>query len=145
MSLEHDESCSIFNEMPCDCMKGRPRSPFGQEGASPEQRPIEEASAAAEQVEEFEIPAQTAPVFPIETLLHNSACFFQRTMGGGMHMKVVALIATPNGHVPAPDATVVEFSAAGWDGFKEQVARDGARSTIETVRTFPGGMLNGSN
>lgn len=96
-----------------------------------------------EQRELFDIPDVTAPVFPSEHTLNNSAAFFQRAVGGGMLLKFAALVQTPVGFQPAPEAVVVVFNEAGWERFKALVARDGVASPIETVRTFPGGLLNG--
>lgn len=92
---------------------------------------------------EVEIPSVTAPTFPIEHVLNNSHTFFQRTIGGGMDLKFVALVATQHGNMPAPDATVVRFNAESWDRFKRECMADGDKPRIQTVRHFPGGLLNG--
>lgn len=98
---------------------------------------------APEQVETFEIPAATAPVFPLEEVLHNSAHFFQRTIGGGMLLKFCPLVTTPQGSVPALPAVVVEFSPEGWDGFVRDVQAGERRPHIPTVRHFPEGLNGG--
>lgn len=93
---------------------------------------------------EFEIPATTAPTLPTEHTLNNSATFYQRRVDGGMIVKFVPIVMTPNGAVPAPDAYCVSFSVDGWERFKREVAADGVKPpSIETVRHFPGGLLNG--
>lgn len=97
-----------------------------------------------EQVE-LEIPDVTAPVMPTEHTLNNSHTFYQRTIGGGMLLKFVPLVARGDGSVvPAPEAYVVAFSPEGWERFKREVSLDGVTPPrVETVRTFPGGLLNG--
>ena len=85
---------------------------------------------------EVEIPPTTAPVFPIERTLNNSKIFFQKMIGGGMLLKIVPLIATPNGNIPHPEAVCVIFGEAGWEQFKREVAADGA-SPIQIVSVFP--------
>jgi hypothetical protein len=93
---------------------------------------------------EVEVPAITTPTFPVEQTLNNSQAFFQRTIGGGMLLKVVPLITTPRGVLPAHEATVIVFSADGWDRFKRAVAADGdAPPQVETALHIPGGLLNG--
>lgn len=96
-----------------------------------------------EEAVEFEIPAVTAPVFPYEMVLNDSHTFYQRTIGGGMDVKLVPVVQTPNGRAPALPATVVRFSPEGWERFKREVANDGEKApNIETVRAFPGGLLH---
>lgn len=93
---------------------------------------------------EFEIPAATAPTFPVEHTLNNSHTFYQRTVGGGMDLKFVALVTLPDGrNIPSPEATVIRFGPEPWERFKREVEADGDKPRIETVRHFPGGLLNG--
>lgn len=96
-----------------------------------------------EQVEEIEVPPLTAPVFPWELLLRNSATFFQRTIGGGMQLKFCPVVIGPDGGHPLPPGVVIEFGAEGWERFKAEVAADGDKPRIATVRHFPGGPLSG--
>lgn len=97
-----------------------------------------------EQVEEVEVPPLTAPVLPLEVVLHNSTTFYQRMIGGGMQLKFAPLVQTPAGYVPTTPGYVVEFGAEAWERFKREVAADGERPPqIETVRHIPGGPLNG--
>lgn len=93
---------------------------------------------------EVEIPEMTAPVFPTESTLTNSHTFFQRTVGGGMTLKFVPLIALPDGRtLPDTHATCVQFSAEGWERFKRSIAADGVESRIVTARGFPEGFIRG--
>lgn len=93
---------------------------------------------------EFEIPAVTSPIMPVEHTLTNSHTFYQRTIDGGMLVKFLPIVMTPSGGVPAPEAYVVTFNADGWERFKREVAADGVKPpAIETARHFPGGLLNG--
>jgi hypothetical protein len=94
---------------------------------------------------EFEVPAVTAPTLPTEHVLNNSVNFFQRLVGGSMQLKFVPLVVLPDGRsVPAPEAYVVLFNPDSWERFKREVAADGMKAPgIETVRHFPGGLLNG--
>lgn len=92
----------------------------------------------------LKIPAVTAPTFPVEHALNNSVTFFQRTIDGGMDVKFVALVTLPDGrNLPSPEATVIRFNPQAWERHKREVAADGEKSKIETVRHFPGGLLNG--
>lgn len=93
---------------------------------------------------EVEVPAVTAPVFPVEATLTNSHVFFQRTVGGGMLLKFVPLITLPDGRqLPDTHATCVQFNAEGWERFKRTVKVDGVESPITVVRDLPGGFLGG--
>lgn len=95
-----------------------------------------------EQVE-IEIPPVTAPTLPHEIILHNSANWYQRLVGGGMALKFCPLVQTPGGWVPTTPGFVVEFGPEAWERFRAEVAADGVKSRIETHRTLPGGGLNG--
>lgn len=111
----------------------------GQPGERPE---VEQPEV--EQVE-IEVPPATAPVLPLEVVLHNSVNWFQRLVGGGMQVKFAPLVQTPAGYVPTTPGYVVEFSADAWERFKREVAADGVKApAIETVRHFPGDPLNGA-
>jgi hypothetical protein len=92
---------------------------------------------------ELEIPAVTAPTFPWEVVLHNSATFYQRMVGGGMQLKFCPLLPTPQGHLPVPPGVTIEFNAEAWERFKREVAVDGEKPRVETFRSFGGGPLNG--
>lgn len=91
---------------------------------------------------ELEIPALTAPVLPVETTFDNAAMLYQRTIGGGMLLKMLPLVATAQGTMPTPHAYVAKFSPEGWERFKREVAADGVKApAVETARTIPGGLL----
>lgn len=92
---------------------------------------------------EVEVPAVTAPTAPWEIVLHNSTTFFQRMVGGGMLLKFLPVVATPEGYVPVPPGVGVEFSAEAWERFKREVEADGERPRVQVARSFGGGPLNG--
>lgn len=93
---------------------------------------------------EIEIPAVTAPTFPIERMIWNSETFYQRDIAGNMIVKLVPLINTQRGNVPHAEALCIVYSPAGWERFQREVAADGVKApTIETTQHFPGGFLNG--
>lgn len=89
-------------------------------------------------------PDVVAPLFPTEHVLNTSQAFFQRLLGEGMQIKFVAVIVTPRGPLPAPEATVINFTKEGWERFKQAVEADGVLPpAIETAIHIPGGLLNG--
>jgi hypothetical protein len=93
---------------------------------------------------DVDLPATTAPVFPTEHVLSSSQVFFQRMIGGGMQLKFVAVIMSPRGPLPAPEATVINLTPDGWEVFKRIVAADGVvPPQVETALHIPGGLLNG--
>lgn len=95
---------------------------------------------------EIEVPAVTAPTFPIERVIWNSETFYQRDIAGNMIVKLVPLIATTGGNVPHAEALCFMFSPEGWERFKREVAADGAKAPlIEAMRHFPGGFPNGGH
>lgn len=94
--------------------------------------------------ERFELPAVTAPTFPWEIMLNESAVFYQRLIGGGMAVKFVAVAMTQGGWAPLPPGVVIVFNDKTWERFKREVAADGEKAPmIETATHVPRLHTNG--
>lgn len=104
---------------------------------SDELRPAPPLEPEPEQAERIE---QTAPVFPWALRLQLSANFFQRLPGGGMELVFCPVSQTPSGWAPGSPGVVVVFGAEEWDRFKREVASDGTKPRIETVKALPDGV-----
>jgi hypothetical protein len=92
----------------------------------------------------FELPAVTAPVFPWEITLNESAAFYQRLIGGGMAVKFVAVAMTPQGWAPLPPGVVIIFTDKAWERFQREVAAGGEKApVVETATAIPRLHLNG--
>lgn len=79
---------------------------------------------------------QTIPNLPWEVLLRSTGWFFQRT-SGGMILKLVPTVDTPQGVQMMPPGIEVHFDMAGWEAFKDDVRRDGVQSPIVKASRMP--------
>lgn len=77
------------------------------------------------------------PRLPYELTLNSSWTHFQPRDDDGMVLVFTPGAQTPAGVMFAPPQVRIQFSADGWERFKQTVAADGAASPIAIARMLP--------